>query len=233
MTEVMALAREHGLLVLEDAAAAAGARCGEACVGSIGDLGAFSFQGAKMLVAGEGGMLVTADPDLFERLRHLSRQGRAGEHPFWVTAIAPKYAMSNVQAAIALAQLERAETLLEAKRRVHAWYRAELDEVDLLQLSSELPHTISAHWMTSVLVSERATDTRDELAAGLRRRGIDTRPTFCALSTYPMFAERAARSPVARAVAARGLNLPSGVSMGRAEVAAVATAVREVLGVER
>lgn len=126
-------------------------------------------------------MLVTTDSELFERLRHLNRQGRAGEHPFWVTAIAPKYAMSNVQAAIALAQLERADALLEAKRRVHAWYREELGDVDLLQLSTELPNTSSAHWMTSVLVSEQAAVTRDGLADGLRRRGIETRPTYCAL----------------------------------------------------
>jgi perosamine synthetase len=231
MDDVTATAREHGLFVLEDAAAAVGAESDGRRVGAIGDAGAFSFQGAKLLVAGEGGMLVMSDQNLFDRARHLWNQGRTGDHPFWVTAIAPKYRMSNIQAALALAQLERIDSLLDVKRRLHAEYREALEDVGCLQLSGELPWARATHWMTSVLVGGDAAVTRDQLAVQLRARGIDTRPTFLPVSSYPMFSDDPEVRPVAERIASTGLNLPSGARVGPAQVGRVAESIREILGV--
>jgi perosamine synthetase len=229
MPELVEIADAHGLFVLEDAAAAVGAGVAGRPVGSWGDMAAFSFQGAKVVVAGEGGMLVTDDEALFERARHLHDQARTGEDPFRTDAVTPKYKMANVQAALALAQTERLPWLIERKDRVHAWYREALAGTSGLQMHSGAPHTSPTHWMTSLILSPEARLSRDELIRALGERGIDTRPTFPSLSSLPMWSPAAAEAPVTAAVAERGLNLPSGVRLQRDEVERVGKALRGLL----
>jgi perosamine synthetase len=214
--------------VLEDAAPSVGAAVAGRPVGSWGDLAAFSFQGAKLLVSGEGGMLVTDDDGLHERARHLWDQARTGEHPFFCDEVTPKYKMSNLQAALGLGQLERLEEFVEAKSRIHRWYCEELDGLDAVRVHRGAADSTSTHWMTSIIVGESAGVTRDALAAALRRAGIDTRPTFPPLSTLPMWRD-AVDHPVAAAVSACGLNLPSGVNLRRQQVGRVATAIRRIV----
>lgn len=224
------IADEHGLFVLEDAAAAVGAAVGDRAVGSWGDMAAFSFQGAKVVVAGEGGMLVTDDEALFRRAQHLLDQARGGPHPFWADEVTPKYKMANVQAALALAQTQRLPWLLERKRRAYAWYRDELEDVSGIRLHAGAVGTSPTHWMPSTMVEATAAYSRDEVLQGLGRRDIDSRPTFPTLSSLPMWTHEApGETPVAAAVAARGINLPSGAGLQRADVARVGQALREVL----
>jgi perosamine synthetase len=229
MNAIRGLADEHGLYVLEDAAPAVGAAVSGRPIGSWGHMAAFSFQGAKLLVTGEGGMLVTDDEALYERARHLWDQARGGEHPFWCDEVTPKYRMANVQAALGLAQLERLDALIEAKRRIHLWYHEELGSFRPLGLHCGDPEGTSTHWMTSVLLRDDARISRDELARELSARGIDTRPTFPQLSTLPMWRSANAENPTAASVAQRGLNLPSGVGLRREQVARVAAEIREIV----
>jgi perosamine synthetase len=230
MDALSAVAREHGLLVLEDAAPAVGATVAGRTAGSWGDMAAFSFQGAKLLVTGEGGMLVTDDEPLYRRALHLWDQARSGaDHPFWCDEVTPKYKLSNVQAALGLGQLERIETLLEAKLRIHGWYAEELADVPGIQLHAGDPAAGSAHWMNSILVGEEAALGRDQLAAALASRAIDSRPTYPALSTLPMWSGATAEHPVAQRVARTGLNLPSGVRLRRGDVARVAAEIRSLV----
>jgi len=216
--------------VLEDAAAAVGAAVDGRPVGSWGDMAAFSFQGAKVVVAGEGGMLVTDDETLFERARHLHDQARTGDDPFRTDAVTPKYKMANVQAALALAQTERLPWLIERKGLVHAWYREALAGTSGLQIHSGAPETSPTHWMTSLILGPEARLSRDELIRALGDCGIDTRPTFPPLSSLPMWSPAATAAPVTTAVAERGLNLPSGVRLQRDEVERVGEALRGLLG---
>jgi perosamine synthetase len=227
MDEIAAIAGEHGLRVVEDAAPSIGAEVNGRRTGGLGDAAGFSFQGAKLLVAGEGGMLVTDDDELYERARYLWGMGHEGD--FWIGAIGWKYRMSNVQAAVALGQLERVDELVEAKRRIFDWYAEELDGVAGLELNRETPWARSIYWMTSVRVRPESGLTRDEMRAALREQEVDTRPVFPAISRYPMWERRQLPGRVADLVGGEAINLPSGVCLRRDEVARVCSAMRSAV----
>ncbi len=224
MDAIMAIAREHGLHVVEDAAPSIGAEVAGRRTGSFGDAAGFSFQGAKLLVTGEGGMLVTDSDELYERAKYLWTMGHEGD--FWIGETGWKYKLSNVQAAIGLGQIERVEEHVEAKRRIFRWYEEELDGVAGLTLSPEASWAHSIHWMTSVVVEPEAGVTREDVRAALRGEDIDSRPVFPAISRYPMWARRQAPGAVADRIGSRAINLPSGVLLRRDEVARVGAALR-------
>ena len=229
MDAITELAREHGLRIVEDAAPAIGAEWRGQRTGTFGDLAAFSFQGAKLLVTGEGGIVVTDDDDLYAKLRVIWDQGR-NPGTFWIDHFGLKYKMSNVQAALGLGQLQRVEELIEAKRRIFGWYADGLDGLDGVTLNWEVPGARSIYWMTSILLDEMLPVTRDGLIAALKERRVDTRPVFPSISRYPIWERRRDEShPVAGRVAARAMNLPSGVLLRRAEVTYVCRSIREVL----
>ncbi len=222
---IVAIARTHGLAVVEDAAPAIGATRNGTRVGTFGDVAAFSFQGAKLLVTGEGGMLVTTRRDLYERARFLWDQGRVAG-TFDIEALGMKYKMANVQAALGLAQLERIEPMIAAKRRIHGWYAEELDGLPGIDVQREIERSRSIYWMTNIRVSAASGLTRDGLRAYLDAHGIDTRPVFPSVGAYGFWGRPHVTPPVAAAIAAEGINLPSGVRLERSQVARVGSAVR-------
>ena len=197
MRAVRKLADEHGLKVLEDAAPALGAEIEGRKVGSFGDVACFSFQGAKIMTCGEGGMLVTNDESLYERAKFLNDHGRDPHHPFMISEFGYKYKMSNLQAALGLAQLERIEEMIAKRRLIFQWYRRRLNGVADLAMNVERYWARNIYWMTSIVLGKRFAVSRDEVMAGLRERQIDSRPFFPALSSFPMFASRKAENPTA------------------------------------
>jgi perosamine synthetase len=227
MDAIMRIAGEHGLHVVEDAAPSIGAEVAGRRTGSFGDAAGFSFQGAKLLVTGEGGMLVTDSDALYGHAKYLWTMGHEGD--FWIGKMGWKYKLSNVQAAIGLGQLERVEEHVEAKRRIFRWYEEELHGVAGLTLSHEASWAHSIHWMTSVVVEPEAGVTRDDVRGALRDAQIDTRPVFPAISRYPMWTPRQEPGAVADFVGSRAINLPSGVLLRRDEVARVGEALRAVV----
>lgn len=229
MDKIMEIAREHGLKVVEDAASSAGALYRGRPAGSFGDFSAFSFQGAKIMATGEGGMLLASDPALFERARTLANHGRDARDPFRSNEIGCKYKMSNLQAALGLAQLERIEELVEKKRQIFEWYRESLEGVKGITLGVERPGTRSNYWMTSIVLNGDAGVSREHLRQELYARGIDTRPFFHPLSSMPMFKSREEANPVAYRISPRGINLPSGHNLTGDQAGYVASAVREIL----
>jgi perosamine synthetase len=229
MDGIMEVARRHNLRVVEDAAPAIGAEWNNRRCGSFGAFGAFSFQGAKLLVTGEGGMLVTSDESLYQKAFKIWDQGRNPAKAFWIDAHGVKFKMSNVQAAIGLGQLERCDELIEMKRRVFQWYAEGLADVSCLRLNREVPGARSIYWMSSLFLNEDAPLGRDELQAELKKRNIDTRPVFPAISQYPIWERQIAPQPVALRVSLRGMNLPSGVCLRREEVDYICRNIRELL----
>jgi perosamine synthetase len=236
MDALRAVADRHGLPLIEDAAPAIGAEIRGRRVGALGTAGAFSFQGAKLLVTGEGGMFVTNDPDVYARAYKAWDLGVERSRGFWIDAHGLKYKLPNVAAAIGLGQLERVDHLIEAKREIFSWYAEELNGVPGITLNRETEWARSIYWMTSILVDPAWGIDRDGLRAALAAEGIDSRPTFPLISTYPIWDERrAVPAPVATTIADRGINLPSGVRLRRDQVARVGEAVRRAFatGVRR
>jgi len=209
MPEIMEVARRYNLYVIEDAAPSIGAEVNGQKTGSFGHLSGFSFQGAKILVTGEGGMLVGNDSELFERAVFLGDHGRDPKRPLAAVEIGYKYKMSNMQAALGLAQLERVEELVNRKREINKQYQNNLKGVDGISISKELPGCKSIHWMTSIELIDSDKNRRSDFMGFLKRNMIDSRPVFSPMSSLPMF-DRSSDNPVAYRVGETSINLPSG-----------------------
>lgn len=220
MDAICEVARKHDLKVVEDAAPSLGARYGEKRTGSMGDASAFSFQGAKIATAGEGGMLVAGD-ELHARAAKLGDHGRSTEKRLWNDELGYKYKMSNVQAALGLAQLERIEELVDKKRQIFGWYEERLG--GRLQMNAEKPGCRNIYWMTTVVVTGR-----DRIMQELLKYNIDSRPVFYPLSSMPMF--ESVHNSNADAFSRGGINLPSGHNLTEDDVDYVCDALLEILG---
>ena len=229
MTQLMELSYRYSLKVVEDAAPAIGAKIGERYCGTFGDFGCFSFQGAKMLVTGEGGMLVTDDAALFEKAKKIADQGRNPEKTFWIDARGVKYKMSNVQAAIGLAQVRRAEPQIFMKQRINKWYREQLAELRCIEFQDEYDDCRSIYWMTSIRLLENAPITRDKLMQRLKSMNIDTRPLFPAISQYPIWNKSQQVSKNAFMLGKTALNLPSGAKLSFREVEYICNCIKSCL----
>ena len=227
MTHLTELAKRYNLKIVEDAAPAIGADWqGQRC-GSFGEFAGFSFQGAKLMVTGEGGMLVTNNDDLYHKALKIWDQGRNPSRTFWIDAQGVKFKMSNVQAAVGLAQLERVDELIEMKRRVFSWYQIGLENLRRLTLNSEVDGARSIYWMTSIRLDEDAALSRDGLIRELKTNNVDSRPVFPAISQYPIWQNVQAAQPTASRVGNQAINLPSGVCLKKTEVDYVCRIIRE------
>ena len=160
MKKIMNIAKKYRLFVLEDAAPAIGAEFNEKKCGTFGDFAAFSFQGAKLLVSGEGGMLVTNNYHLYKKALKISNHGRNEKKKFIIDSEGVKFKMSNVQAALAVGQLERINELIALKRRIFNWYYDELKQVENISLNIESKNTKSIYWMTSIFLSKKINCSR-------------------------------------------------------------------------
>lgn len=229
MTQIMDIAQEHNLLVIEDAAPAIGASVDGQTVGTFGNFGCYSFQGAKMLVTGEGGMLVTNDPELALRAKTLQEHGRK-PGTFWIQELGRKYKMSNIQAALGLGQIQRSDNQIFRKRRIRSWYEEELSETQGIRFQVEESNTNSIHWMTSIFLENSDATRRDEVISLLKENGIDSRPVFPAMSQFPIW-ERPieAPKPIASSVGDSSINLPSGVHLSRQSVEKIGMVLRKIL----
>jgi perosamine synthetase len=239
MKRLQDLAAQHGIALIEDAAEAIGSRRDGGPAGSFGLASVFSFHGTKTLTTGEGGMIVTDDTDLMERMQYLGDHARQpGDTSFFQNEVAYKYKMSSLQAALGLAQLERLTELVEKKREIFSYYREALKGVDYLTLNSEPDDSYNSYWMVTVLLDRQLDLPIQTFRTELERLGINTRPFFHPLSSLPAFKDQPHAvhaqklNAVAYDLASRGLNLPSALRLGEEEVARVAAAVRQVIGVQ-
>lgn len=224
------IAERHGLHLIEDAAEALGSIWHGRRAGSMGAFGAFSFHGTKTITTGEGGMFVTDDDALHERVLTLSNHGRArGEtRQFWPERIGFKFKMSNVQAAIGCAQMERIDELVAGKRRVFETYRAALAHLPL-SMNPEPPGTTNGYWMPTIVADARVPFDREELLATFKADNIDGRVFFWPLSSLPVF-EPHPQHTVSHSLSARAINLPSYHELTDSEIVHVARHVARHLG---
>jgi perosamine synthetase len=223
MDPLMQIAREHSLFVIEDAAEAHGAEYKQRRAGSIGDLATFSFYGNKIITTGEGGMVVTNDDQLAIQIRQLKGQGQDPKRRYWFPILGYNYRMTNIQAAIGLAQMERINWHVARRREVAGLYRKYLGEAPWFQLSPEATWARNAFWINCVLLAEGCPLSRDEVMARLAEHGIETRPFFYPMHTLPMYRDQSKirTFPVADALASRGFNVPSSSTLTEEEIAYV------------
>jgi perosamine synthetase len=238
MDPLLDLAARRELAILEDAAEAHGAeyRSGDGewrrC-GSFGALSTFSFYANKLVTTGEGGMVVTDDEALAERLRSLRNLGFNASRRFHHAELGFNFRLTNLQAALGVAQLERIDAIVARKREVAALYTAGLAGSEGLTLPPEAPWARSVFWMYGLLVDETTGLDAVQLADRLRERGVDTRPFFLGMHEQPALHElglfRGESYPVAERLARQGLYLPSGLALTDEQVERVCAAVREAL----
>lgn len=230
MDALQAICRRHRLFLIEDCAEAIGSIYKNRHVGGFGDVATFSFFGNKTMTTGEGGMVVSSDRTIIERARHFKGQGLAAHREYWHDVVGYNYRMTNICAAIGVAQLERVDEFIERKRRLAALYRNGLRGAPLT-LQTETVDSVHSWWMVTVLVDQP--DDRDRLRVHLAAIGIETRPTFSPVHTMPMYSHRYQRSPVAEDVAWRGINLPSFPGLSDAEVREICDAIQAYYAAHR
>ena len=228
MDSVLNIAQEHGLFVLEDAAEAHGANYKGRPVGAMGTSGIFSFYANKIMTTGEGGMVVTNDSQMAERARRLRDHGADPNLHYWHPEIGYNYRMTNLQAALGLAQLEQLDGFLRRKREIANLYYQLLGKVPGLVLQSVEDWASPVYWMVSLLVQPGEQVSRDLLMQALLAKGIETRPFFHPMHTLPPHRRPGVDyCPVAERVASQGVNLPSGVPLTDEDVERVASEIRE------
>ena len=224
MDEIMKIAKEHDLYVIEDCAEAIGTKYKGQTVGSFGDIGCFSFFGNKTMTCGEGGMVVTNDATLADRLRRYKNQGNAKYREYWNDILGFNYRMTNIQAAIGLAQLEQIETFISKKRQIAQWYMEELKDLPL-EFNKEGKDMFHTYWMVSCLV-KKAT-LRDKLREYLKINGIETRPTFYPIHTMPVYVHEFSKHKIAENIALRGMNLPSYPALKHSDIIEICSVIRK------
>lgn len=229
MGALLEIGTRRGISVVEDAAEAVGSIWHGKRAGSMGAFGAFSFHGTKTITTGEGGMFVTNDTALYDRVLTLSNHGRARgqKKQFWPDEVGFKYKMSNLQAAIGLGQVERIDELISRKREIFYAYKENLKGINSVSLNPESEATQNGFWMPTVVFTEESGVTREELQAAFAEENIDARVFFWPLSSLPSF-DDARHNAIAYDVPTRAINLPSYHDMSDQEIARVAAVVANV-----
>lgn len=224
---ILEVAQKYNLKVIEDAAEAHGAEYKGKRVGSLGDAGCFSFYGNKIITTGEGGMLTTDSEALMEKARLLRDVAMSPDKRYWHTDIGFNYRLTNLQAAIGVAQLEKIEEIIRLKRRNAKLYDSLLKDVEGVTLPPEALWAKSVFWMYSILVDEDFGRNRDSVMEGLRKKGVDSRPFFYPLHTLPPYAT-GEKFPVSEDLGKRGVNLPSSVKLTEEEIAYIVDVIRRL-----
>lgn len=233
MDPILELAAQHNLYVIEDAAEAHGAKYKGRPVGSLGDIGCFSFYGNKIITTGEGGMLTIKQSDWNEKARLLRDHGMDKQKRYWHTHVGYNYRLTNLQAAIGVAQMERSEQILQKRSELAALYNRLLLDTPGIIFPPCAPWAEPVCWLYSILIDETQTPvSRNELIEKLSQQGIDARPFFFPLSDMPVYHQEArvcGDFPVTKRLSIQGLSLPSSSKITESEAQEVCMALRQLL----
>lgn len=229
MDRLLEIGAKHGIPVIEDSAEAIGSYWHGHHAGTLGKFGAFSFHGTKTLTTGEGGMFVTQDRALYEKVLTLSNHGRAAgqTRQFWPDMVGFKYKMSNIQAAIGCGQIERIGELTCRKREIFSYYQKQLSGMAGVSMNPEKTGTTNGYWMPTVVFEPATRVTRESLVERFRVDHIDGRVFFHPLSSLPMFLPQPEHTN-SYDIPPRAINLPSYHDLTTADQDRVVQSVRAV-----
>ena len=225
MAEISAVCRKNKIKIIEDAAEAFGSSYKGQYTGTFGDMATFSFFGNKTITTGEGGMLTSNDLLLVNRAAHLKSQSVSTDKEYWHDEIGFNYRMTNIAAAIGVAQLENADKVLTKKRLIADWYRSGLKGVPV-QFQVEESVAVNSYWMVTVMAEDES--SRDTIRAYLNLQGVETRPAFYPAHTMPAFKQEKT-FPVAESLSRRGINLPSYPQLSEQDVAKICELIKTSL----
>jgi perosamine synthetase len=233
MDPIRVLAEKYGLFIVEDAAEAHGAEYKGRKVGGLGDLSCFSFYANKIVTTGEGGMVLARRADHAEQLRLLRNLAFRKDRRFFHSQIGHNYRLTNLQAAIGVAQVENIEEHLRRKRWMGRSYTERLADLSQIALPVEESWATNVYWMYGLVLADDVPFDANEFARRLHALGIDTRPFFLGMHEQPVLLDRGLFAgehyPVAERLARRGLYLPSGLTLSEQQLEAVCAGVRTVL----
>lgn len=231
MDPIMDIAKKYNLFVIEDAAEAHGAEYKRKKVGSFGDVNCFSFYGNKTITTGEGGMCLTNNEKLAQKMRILRDHGMNLNKKYWYDIVGFNYRMTNIQAAIGVAQLKKLNKFVEKKRKIAGWYiegLKDLEKKGAIKPHLEMPWAKCIYWMYSILIKEKFGISRDELMKKLGENGIETRPFFYPINTMPPYKSNQESIPLAEVLSNCGLNLPSSVKLLAKEAKSICQVIKEI-----
>jgi len=232
MGRVMTLSQQHDLVVIEDCAEALGSLYQGVHVGNLGHAAIFSFFGNKTITTGEGGMLLFNDTAMFERAHILRDHGMSKERRYWHDQVGYNYRMTNIQAAIGVAQMERIGEFIERKRWNAEQYSLRLSGEVGLQLVGEVGDVVNSYWFYTIVLPLELAAKRDEIIGMMIKNGVEARPIFYPMHRMPPYAPFVAAGqtyPVSDAVADAGISLPSGVNMSESDIEKVCLVLTHVL----
>ena len=207
MREINKIAKKYNLFVIEDAAEAHGAEVNGKKVGGLSDAGIFSFYGNKIITAGEGGMITTNDEELYKKMRYLRDHAMSKDKRYWHTEVGFNYRMTNLQAALGVAQFDRIDEILAKKKEIFKWYMECLKDIPNIKLNHQASWAKNVYWMVCIELDDYLELQRDELILKLKEKGIDSRPFFYPLSDMPMYED--VNTTITHKIYQKGLNLPS------------------------
>lgn len=235
MEPIIKFCTAHNLFIVEDCAESLGACYRGQPTGAIGDAGCFSFFANKVITTGEGGMIVFRDPDRARHARQLRDHGMDPERRYWHTEVGFNYRMTNLQAAIGVAQMEYIDTMLAHRRRIAERYRQNLSDVDGIVLPLEPDWANPVCWLYSILIDETQISlARDAIIAHLADAGIESRPLFYPLNTMPPLGHGSTHTyPVSSAISRQGISLPTSMAVTPADVDRVCHALNNILSAAR
>lgn len=231
MEELMAIAKEHNLLVIEDCAEALGALYKGQHVGSFGDAATFSFFGNKTITTGEGGMVLFKDENVCNKAMVLRDHGMSKQKRYWHDFVGFNYRMTNIQAAIGVAQLERLDEFVKAKRNMAAVYNAGLSVNTHIAIPPEMEWAFNGYWLYTAIIDPTGGVSRDELIEKLMKNGVETRPVFYPLHAMPPYLEYVRNGqtfPVTDHLSRNGISLPSSVTISAEEQNSILKAVSAI-----
>lgn len=228
MDTILLLAKKYHLYVIEDAAQSVGSTYKNRRTGSMGDVSCFSFHGTKTLTTAEGGILLTNSKKIYDKAQVFNNHGKS-DIPFWNTMVGYKYKMTDMQAALGLAQLERINQLVSMKRKIFSWYEQELKGFPGLTLNVEMPKCTNTYWMVTIILDKKYKLTKQNLMKKLSTYNIDSRPFFYPLSSMPPFKKIKVHNPVAYALSDYGINLPCNLRIKKNEVQYVCKIIKKIL----
>lgn len=232
---ISTIAKQHNIMVIEDAAEGIGSEYQGCPAGTLGDIGIFSFNATKLIMGGQGGMLVTSNNAIYERAKLLSHHGidtqKSGKY-YWSTELGHNYNWSNLNAALALAQLRRITELVAQKRQIFAWYARELQDCPHVTLNAQPDDVYNCYWITCAVLSPVLKLEKEEIKKQFDAFNIDVRPFFYPLTMMPPFApfsHSAAANRTSYQLSPRAICLPSGYDLVEEDVVFVSQVLKQII----